>query len=102
MTTTLHNEDVIALSEEDINESLANSNKEQILKGLFRGSVGFLIAPPDSGKSYLSLSIAYEMALPEYPLIGVRDGENKVLRTLIWPIRRFLARNTSAHQSTFD
>ncbi|EHH1074780.1 AAA family ATPase [Vibrio parahaemolyticus] len=86
MTTTLHNEDVIALSEEDINESLANSNKEQILKGLFRGSVGFLIAPPDSGKSYLSLSIAYEMALPEYPLIGVRDGENKVLRTLIWPI----------------
>lgn len=41
MTTTLHNEDVIALSEEDINESLANSNKEQILKGLFRAVSDF-------------------------------------------------------------
>ncbi|WP_235610968.1 AAA family ATPase [Candidatus Enterovibrio altilux] len=91
MTITIHDENIIALSEKDINENLASFNKEQILKGLFRGSIGFLIAPPDSGKSYLSLSIAYEMALPKYPLIGIGYSENKVLRTLIWPIEDSLS-----------
>lgn len=86
MTSSISNQDVIALSEQEITSNLASNQKEQILKGLFRGSIGFLIAPPDSGKSYLALSIAYEVALPEYPLIGVSHNNNKALKTLIWPI----------------
>ncbi len=86
MTAPLQDINVISLSENDIEENTFEANKEQILKGLFRGSVGFLIAPPDTGKSYLALSIAYEMALPEYPLIGLRTDEKKIFKTLVWPI----------------
>jgi RecA-family ATPase len=77
---------VIALSEESIARCLQQNSKEQILKGLFRGSVGFLIASPDSGKSYLCLSIAYELALPDCELIGLTGDPQKPFRTLLWPI----------------
>ncbi len=86
MTTELQDINVISLSENEIEENALEANNEQILKGLFRGSVGFLIAPPDTGKSYFALSIAYEMALPEYLLIGLRTDEKKIFKTLIWPI----------------
>ncbi len=91
MTTAPQDINVIPISESDIEENAFEANKEQILKGLFRGSVGFLIAPPDTGKSYLALSTAYEMALPEYPLIGLRADKKKTFKTLIWPIEDALS-----------
>ncbi len=86
MSIITYHQDVLALNEESITETLTYIKKEEILKGLFKGSIGFLIAPPDSGKSFLSLSIAYEMALPEYPLIGVRTNNEKIFKTLLWPM----------------
>lgn len=68
-----------------IKDYLSKNTRDNILVGLKRGSTGFLIAPPDTGKSYICLSIAYELALPAMPsLIGVRANQNKPYRTLIW------------------
>lgn len=58
--------------------------KESILNGLFRGGVGFVIAPPESGKSYLTMSIAYELALAK-EIIGISDLSSSK-KTLLWPI----------------
>jgi len=72
----------------DINSLVKEVNKEGkdwILNGLRRGGVGFIIAPPDSGKGYLCLSIAYELATG-INLIGVIAEEQDQLKTLYWPI----------------
>ena len=77
---------IIQLDYNDLENNLMVAFKDQILKGLFRGNFAFLIASPDSGKSYLSLSIAYELACPEHQLIGVTASPSNPLKTLIWPI----------------
>lgn len=89
MTSTTS--DVIPLCETAIEETLSQSNHEQILNGLLRGSIGFLIAPPDSGKSYLCLSIAYELALQSHQLLGISHPSNGPLKTLLWPAEDTLA-----------
>lgn len=66
-------------------EQINKPKTDWILKGLRRGSVGFLIAPPDSGKSYVALSIAYELATG-LDLLGVNGNPLKPKRTLYWPV----------------
>lgn len=75
----------IKVSQKSINDFLArNPLPELILKGLARGQLGMLIAPPASGKSMLSLLIAYELALA-INIVGIRAPASKPLRTLYWP-----------------
>jgi RecA-family ATPase len=63
-------------------EHLSGFSQDYILKGLLRTGVGFLIAPPGVGKSYLCMSIAYELATG-IPLLGLSNTD-RALRTLIW------------------
>lgn len=77
----------IPLNTSILDEKLNTIDSEQILSGLFRGGIGFLIAPPDSGKSYLCLSIAYELALPNYPnIVGLKNSNSKPFKTLLWSV----------------
>ena len=74
------------LCESALTTSLNADHGEQILKGLYRGGVGFLIAPPESGKSYTVLSMAYEPALPHSPFLGLRPSNSTTYKTLLWPM----------------
>ena len=74
------------LCESALTTSLNADHGEQILKGLYRGGVGFLIAPPESGKSYTVLSMAYELALPHSPFLGLRPSNSTTYKTLLWPM----------------
>lgn len=77
----------IPLNVTKLEEKFKEIDREQILCGLYKGGIGFLIAPPDSGKSYLCLSIAYELALPSYPnIIGLRSQKQKPVKTLLWSV----------------
>ncbi|WP_018694153.1 AAA family ATPase [Algicola sagamiensis] len=76
---------IIPFCDQEIERSI-EEKKEPILNGLYRGNVGFLIAPPDLGKSFLCLSIAYEVSLPCHGLVGVGVSGSAPLKTLIWPI----------------
>lgn len=61
--------------ESESNRALEN----QILPGLERGKVGFLLGKPAIGKTYFLLSLAYEIATGKN-LLGVSDGtKHKVL-----------------------
>lgn len=70
----------------DIYEEYAKANPapEFILPGLPRGDIGMLIAPPDSGKSMLCLTIAYELATGR-SLLGIANEASTPRRTLYWP-----------------
>lgn len=48
------------LSQSFINEQIQHAPPE-VLPGLPKGSYGFIIGPPDTGKSHFSLSLAYEL-----------------------------------------
>jgi RecA-family ATPase len=86
-----------------------NQSNDWILKGLRRKSVAFIIAPPDSGKGYLCLSLAYELAT-QINLVGLRYEESPKLKTLYWPMEdrcentadRLLAHFNDMSQRTQD
>ncbi|PVZ64547.1 hypothetical protein DC094_19285 [Pelagibaculum spongiae] len=78
-------QNIIRFSETDVEVAL-QSSRETILKGLYRGAVGFVIAPPDTGKSFFCMSIAYELAQPNSQLLGLIESDQPPLKTLIWPI----------------
>lgn len=62
-----------------------NPIPEFVIKGLPKRDLGVLIAPPDTGKSHLCLSIAYELATG-LNILGVRPSTGKTCRTLYWPV----------------
>ncbi|MUJ20368.1 AAA family ATPase [Aliivibrio fischeri] len=71
--------------------SVANTNKykrsntvTEIFFGLGLGEVGYVIGPPDIGKSYLSLSLAYEAALGS-PFIGISPNNNTSFKVMYAP-----------------
>lgn len=72
----------LPLDKDIIKEHLNITRKDYVLKGLVRGGVGFLIAPPDTGKSHLCLTIAYELATG-CDLLSVSQS-SQPLRTLLW------------------
>ncbi|AZL83402.1 AAA family ATPase (plasmid) [Aliivibrio salmonicida] len=66
-------------------EKLKRSNTlTDIFYGLSLGEVGFIIGPPDVGKSYLSLSLAYEAALG-CPIIGISPKSNTQFKVIYAP-----------------
>lgn len=69
-------------------ETLADIRKDAaenfVLSGLPRGKIGFVVSGPDVGKTYLSLSIAYEVST-RISILGVR-GSDEPLKVLYWPI----------------
>lgn len=73
---------IINLTLESLNPLIDSFNAEQVLAGLSKKEIGFLIATPDTGKGYLSLSIAYELAT-QLPILGV-SGSKEPLKTLYW------------------
>lgn len=73
---------IIELNPEVLEPLVERFESEQIIKGLSRKEIGFLISTPDSGKGYLSLSIAYELATM-VPLVGLSTGD-KPMKTLYW------------------
>lgn len=65
--------------------SLANSfNEKFILNGLPRGRCGYIVSAPSSGKGYLCLSIAYELAT-RLPILNI-SPRTEIFKTLYWPI----------------
>ncbi|MBJ7265524.1 AAA family ATPase [Idiomarina abyssalis] len=74
---------VLPLSKELLEQRSRVIEENFTIKGLPKGSVGFLISPPGTGKSYLSLAMAYSLALEQAP-IPVR-GNDEPLRVLYWP-----------------
>lgn len=79
------NSHTISLSPNELNRIKDDQSNDWVLKGLRRKSVAFIIAPPDSGKGYLCLSIAYELAT-KINIIGVRHENTPKLKTLYWPM----------------
>lgn len=77
--------DTISLNKEDLTQATQRHEKDWLLNGLRRGNVAFLIAPPDSGKGYTCLSIAYELAT-QINLLGLRYELAPKTKTLYWPI----------------
>ncbi len=75
----------IPLVKSKLIETSLNQDKDWLLKGLRRGNIAFLIAPPDSGKGYVCLSLAYELATG-LDLLGIRHDESPPLKTLYWPV----------------
>jgi RecA-family ATPase len=75
----------ISLNKDELIKVTENQSKDWVLNGLRRGSVAFLIAPPDSGKGYTCLSIAYELAT-QVNLLGVRYAHAPRTKTLYWPV----------------
>ena len=57
---------------------------ESILNGLGKGEVGFVLAAPQMGKTNLSLTISFEVALAE-PLLGLIPKDAKPHRVLYVP-----------------
>ncbi len=66
-------------------KNLSNKRQEgEVLFGLNKQKVGFIISGPDVGKGYLSLSIAYELATT-IKLLGISNNP-ETLKVLYWPI----------------
>lgn len=75
--------EVLKISKELIDERSVLINETFTIRGLPKGNVGFLISPPGSGKSYLSLALSYSLSLEPQP-IPIRGSPNP-LRVLYWP-----------------
>tara|TARA_R110001583_G_scaffold85368_2_gene223693 strand:- start:8688 stop:9770 length:1083 start_codon:yes stop_codon:yes gene_type:complete len=60
-----------------------------VLHGLPKGKYGFLISTPDTGKSYLCLSLAYEVA-STMRLLGLA-ASNEPKKVLYWPVEDGIA-----------
>lgn len=63
-------------------KSLKATITDHIINGLPKKHIGFLISPPDIGKSYLALTIAYAGATAD-PLLPITTPGNKY-KTLYW------------------
>lgn len=74
---------VLSLNLQEITQRLEQQPNEFIINGLYKGGVGFLIAPPGAGKSYFALSLCYELALQQ-PIIGLSNNQ-RAIKTLFWP-----------------
>lgn len=79
---------------------------DDILFGLERGEVGFIIAAPDSGKSYLCLSLAYELATCN-PILGLAPNltthaEPKRRKVLYWSAEDSIKTVLSRIRQHFD
>jgi RecA-family ATPase len=75
--------EVVKITKDAITNSKEKTVDNFTLKGLSKGKIGFILSPPDIGKSYLSLSIAYSLA-SEKPLLPVVES-NRSFKTLYWP-----------------
>jgi|GEM_PF-1541727 len=76
---------LVPVSLDDYEEyKLANPIPDFVIKGLPKGYLGLLIAPPDTGKSHLCLSIAYELS-SGLNILGVRPDVERPIKTLYWP-----------------
>lgn len=75
---------IIPVDAPSLAHAIATSTTDEVLIGLNKQRFGFLIAAPDTGKGYLSLSLAYELAT-SIRLLGLSRCEAP-LKTLLWPI----------------
>lgn len=63
-------------------KKLGLTDMQFVIPGLPTGMIGFLIAPPDTGKGFVSLSLAYSLAAG-LDLIGL-NPELKTAKVLYW------------------
>jgi len=93
---------LISITDESLN-TFSKTNEDEVLLGLSKGKVGYIISVPDSGKGYLCLSIAYELATT-IPIIGL-STTLKPKSVLYWPIEDGLgevAKRITKHLSIID
>lgn len=74
----------IPISMTGLNKLKRRTNSDDVLRGLHKGELGFVIAAPEAGKGFFCLSVAYELAT-KIPFLGISSCE-KAKRTLYWPI----------------
>jgi RecA-family ATPase len=94
--------ELISITEDSLKE-FSSRTEEEVLLGLSKGKVGYIISVPDSGKGYLCLSIAYELATT-IPIIGLSTGLTPK-KVLYWPIEDGLgevAKRITKHLSIID
>ncbi len=74
----------IPISKTRLNKLKRPPNSDDVLSGLYKGEIGFVIAAPEVGKGFFCLSVAYELAT-KMPFLGISNCK-KPKRTLYWPI----------------
>jgi hypothetical protein len=75
---------IIAASAENLKDLAQSSVDDEILFGLERGKLGFIVAMPDIGKGYFALSLAYELCTSkEFVSLSPCAQKRKVL---YWPV----------------
>lgn len=92
---------VIGLRDLELNMFDAPELNSQVLCGLERQEIGFIVSAPEMGKGYLCLSIAYEVASGE-KLLGVTPNDAKPKKVLYWPIEdrlRQVSKRVLRHKS---
>lgn len=73
---------ILKLNSETLNE--ANFIRRDVMHGLERGEIGFVLSMPEMGKSYFCISLAYELATG-FPLVNLTQTSNgKAHRVLFW------------------
>jgi len=75
---------VIPISMASLSKLKQTKNNDDVLSGLHKGELGFVIAAPEVGKGFFCLSVAYELAT-KTPFLGISNC-TKPKRTLYWPI----------------
>lgn len=75
---------VISVSMSELKKLKRPTGTDDVLSGLHKGELGFVIAAPEVGKGFFCLSVAYELAT-KIPFLGISSGD-KQKRTLYWPI----------------
>jgi len=75
---------VISLDSRSLSKLVTVKKNNDVLNGLGRGKIGFLISAPEMGKGYCCLSIAYEIA-SGLPLLNLA-ASTAPLKVLYWPI----------------
>jgi len=75
---------IVNFSYENAKKNTRENKVDEVLNGLGKGEVGFLVGPPGLGKSFVSLSIGYEV-VTSTPFIGLLPVESKPKKVLYVP-----------------
>lgn len=75
---------VIPITMASLSKLKETKNNDDVLSGLHKRELGFVIAAPEVGKGFFCLSVAYELAT-KTPFLGISSC-TKPKRTLYWPI----------------
>ncbi|MEL4252610.1 AAA family ATPase [Shewanella xiamenensis] len=85
---------------DNLNSWSQKNTKDFVLMGLQRKCIGLLVAPPDTGKSYFSISLGYELATT-LPIIGLTE-QSISQNVVYWPLEDGVAIASDRIQKSLD